>query len=67
MAMLLIAGPIFEADLMGMQYGFRQGKSARAAIRNIQYAISMDGVREVVDADLTDYFNTIPHGALCVR
>ena len=64
MAMLLIVGPIFEADLMGMQYGFRQGKSARAAIRNIQYAISMDGMREVVDADLADYFNTIPHGAL---
>ena len=64
MAMLLVIGPIFETDLCDEQYGFRSGVDAKRAIRRAYYHVSQRGLREVVDADLSDYFNTIPHGAL---
>jgi group II intron reverse transcriptase/maturase len=69
MAMLLVIGPIFEADLCWEQYGFRSGVDAKMAIRRVYFHVTQRGLREVVDADLSDYFNTIPHGPLmrCLR
>lgn len=64
MALLLVIGPIFEADLCDEQYGFRSGVDAKMAIRRVYFHVTERGRREVVDADLSDYFNTIPHGAL---
>ncbi|MDD3354967.1 group II intron reverse transcriptase/maturase [Zoogloea sp.] len=64
MAVLLVMGPIFEADLLPWQYGFRTGLDAKMALRRIHFGIADRGAREVVDADLSDYFNTIPHGDL---
>jgi group II intron reverse transcriptase/maturase len=64
MAVLLVIGPIFEADLFPWQYGFRAGLDAKMALRCIHFGIADRGAREVVDADLSDYFNTIPHGDL---
>jgi group II intron reverse transcriptase/maturase len=64
MAMLLVIGPIFEEDLFPWQYGFRTGVDAKMALRRIHFGIADRGAREVVDADLSDYFNTIPHGDL---
>jgi len=64
MAMLLVSGPIFNADLFPWQYGFREGMDAKMALRRIHFGIAKRGAREVVDADLSDYFNTIPHGDL---
>ncbi len=64
MAVLLVIGPIFEADLLPRQYGFRPGVDAKMAVRMIHFGISQRGKREVVDADLSNYFNTIPHGDL---
>lgn len=64
MAVLLIIGPIFEVDLLPRQYGFRPGLDAKMAIRTLHFGIAQRGKREVVDADLSDYFNTIPHGEL---
>jgi RNA-directed DNA polymerase len=46
------------------QYGFREGLDAKMALRRIHFGIAERGAREVVDADLSDYFNTIPHGDL---
>lgn len=63
MAALLVMGPIFEADLLDEQYGFREGLDAKMAIRRVYYHL-VAGRREVVDGDLSDYFNTIPHGPL---
>lgn len=63
-AMLLVIGPIFEVDLFPWQYGFRSGVDAKMALRRIHFGIAKRGAREVVDADLSDYFNTIPHGDL---
>jgi len=64
MAMLLVISPIFETDLCREQYGFRPGVDAKMAIRRAYFHVTERGLREVVDADLSDYFNTIPHGAL---
>ena len=64
MAALLVIGPIFEADLCREQYGFRPGRSAKMAIQKAYFHVTERGLSEVVDADLSDYFNTIPHGAL---
>ncbi len=64
MATLLVLGPIFDQDLFPWQYGFREGMDAKMALRRIHFGIAQRGAREVVDADLSDYFNTIPHGRL---
>jgi len=63
-AVLLVIGPLFEPDLFPWQYGFRTGLDAKMAVRRIHFGISDRGKREVVDADLSDYFSTIPHGEL---
>lgn len=62
-AALLVLGPIFEADLLEEQYGFRDGIDAKMAVRRVYFHLR-DGRNEVVDGDLRDYFTTIPHGPL---
>jgi RNA-directed DNA polymerase len=64
MAVLLVLGPIFEADLLPQQFGFRPEKDAKMAIRQAFGHITDHKRREVVDADLSDYFTSIPHGPL---
>lgn len=63
-AVLLVIGPIFEADLLRNQFGFRPGVDAKMAIRKAFWHITRHGRTEVVDADLSDYFTSIPHGPL---
>jgi RNA-directed DNA polymerase len=63
-AVVLVIGPIFEADLLPEQYGFRENLGAKMALRRVYYNVARDNRTEVVDADLSDYFNTIPHGPL---
>ncbi len=62
MAVVLVLGPIFEADLLASQYGFRPGLDAKMAIRRLFWHAKEHGRCEVVDADLRDYFTSIPHG-----
>jgi group II intron reverse transcriptase/maturase len=64
MAVVMVLGPVFEADLCEEQMGFRPGRDAKTAVRLVYYQVAQKGRQEVVDADLSDYFNTIPHGAL---
>jgi RNA-directed DNA polymerase len=64
MAAVLIVGPIFEADLLPQQYGFRPGVDAKMALRRVYWHVTQHGRREVVDADLRDYFTSIPHSPL---
>jgi RNA-directed DNA polymerase len=64
MAAVLILGPIFEADLLPQQYGFRPGLDAKMALRRVYWHVTQHGRREVVDADLRDYFTSIPHAPL---
>ncbi len=62
-ATLLILEPIFEADFHECSYGFRPGKSAHQAVDAIREHLAC-GQREVYDADLKSYFDTIPHDQL---
>jgi RNA-directed DNA polymerase len=62
-AVLLILEPIFEADLLAEQYAYRADRSALDAIRHVHRLVST-GHTEVIDADLSGYFDTIPHGDL---
>src|SRR5437870_2886037 len=59
----LVIEPIFEADFDEAAYGYRPRRSAHDAIRIVHKALD-DGRTEVVDADLSQYFDTIPHAAL---
>jgi len=63
MAAVLILEPIFEADLPEEQYGYRRGRSAHDAIRTIHGLLNR-GYCEVVDCDLSGYFDSIPHHEL---
>ncbi|HMO52557.1 MAG TPA: group II intron reverse transcriptase/maturase [Kiritimatiellia bacterium] len=68
MAVKLIIEPIFEADFNDCSYGYRPGRSAKDAIQAIQAHLK-DGKGEVYDADLSGYFDSIPHDKLmaCLR
>jgi len=56
----LVLEPIFEADLEPCAYGYRPKRSARDVIRKV-HKLLCAGYTEVVDADLSKYFDTIPH------
>ena len=62
-AAMLVLSPIFEADLAPEQYAYRPGRSAGDAVKHVHRLLNR-GYREVVDADLTDYFGQIPHAEL---
>jgi RNA-directed DNA polymerase len=68
MAVLLIVEPIFEADFLDCSFGFRPGRSAHDALEEIKHNLQQ-GRREIYDADLQSYFDTIPHEKLmaCVQ
>ena len=62
-AAMLVLSPIFEADLQPEQYAYRPGRSAHDAVKRVHRLLNT-GHREVVDADLSDYFGQIPHADL---
>ena len=62
-AVLLIVEPIFEADFHDCSYGFRPNRSAQQAVDRVAAEVKA-GKRQVYDADLTSYFDTIPHDKL---
>src|SRR6266446_2738404 len=62
-AVKLVIEPIFEADLEPNAYGYRPKRSAGDAVRAV-HGLLRDGYTDVVDADLTKYFDTIPHDQL---
>ncbi len=59
----LILEPIFEADFLDSSFGFRPGRSAHQALDAIRQALG-SGRKNVYDADLKGYFDTIPHDQL---
>jgi len=63
MSVLQILDPIFEADLQPEQYGYRPKRKAQDAVKAV-HALLNTGHTEVVDADLSGYFDSIPHAEL---
>jgi len=63
MACKLVIEPIFEADFQDESYGFRPKRSAKDAVIRIKENLK-EGKTQVYDADLSSYFDTIPHDKL---
>ena len=63
MAVLLVVEPIFEADFLDCSHGFRPGRRAQGAMEQIRKNLEA-GRQEVYDADLSGYFDSIPHDQL---
>jgi RNA-directed DNA polymerase len=59
----LLLEPIFEADFDPNAYGYRPKRSAQDAIQKV-HKLLCNGYADVVDADLSKYFDTIPHSEL---
>jgi group II intron reverse transcriptase/maturase len=62
-AAMLVLDPIFDADLPPEQYAYRRGRNAQQAAIEVGERLNR-GQTEVVDADLADYFGSIPHAEL---
>lgn len=62
-AVKLVIEPIIEKEFLDISYGFRPGKGAKDALREVDHLIK-EGYTFVVDADLQSYFDTIPHEKL---
>ena len=62
-AAVIVLEPIFEADLQDEQYAYRPGRGAHDAITQVM-RLAGSGHGEVVDADLSGYFDSIPHAEL---
>jgi len=63
MAAVVVLSPIFEADFQDEQYAYRPGRSALDAVKQV-HALVSGGHTEVVDADLSGYFDSIAHAEL---
>lgn len=63
MAAVLVLEPIFETDLPAEQYAYRPERSALDAVCHVQ-TLLQSGHCQVVDADLSGYFDSIPHAEL---
>jgi RNA-directed DNA polymerase len=62
-AVKIVIEPIFEADFLECSHGFRPNRSAHDALREVKENVK-EGRVEVYDADLSSYFDTIPHDKL---
>jgi RNA-directed DNA polymerase len=59
----LVLEPIFEADFEGSAYGYRPARGAVDAVKDVHRHLCR-GYTDVVDADLSRYFDSIPHDDL---
>lgn len=62
-AAVLLLEPIFEADLQPEQYAYRRDRSALDAVRHV-HKLMNTGHRQIAEADLSSYFDEIPHAEL---
>ena len=62
-AAVLVLEPIFEADLQPEQYAYRPDRSALDVVRHVHKLLNT-GHGQIVDADLSGYFDSIPHADL---
>lgn len=62
-ACVVVLGPIFEAEMPPQQYAYRHGRGALDAVQQV-HRLASSGHTEVVDGDLSGYFDSIPHAEL---
>ncbi len=62
-AALIVLDPLFEAEFEDGSFGYRQGRSVKAAAERIS-ALYRQGFHHVIEADILSYFDNVPHAAL---
>lgn len=62
-AAMLVLEPIFEADLQPEQHAYRADRNALTAVRQV-HSLLNTGHTQVIDADLSGYFDSMPHAEL---
>jgi RNA-directed DNA polymerase len=62
-AVKVVIEPIFEADFQENSYVFRPKRSAHQAVQDVKEHL-LEGMTDVIDADISKYFDTIPHNKL---
>lgn len=60
-AIVLLLEPIYEHDFLPCSYGFRPGRSAHQALRDLRSRIMGNNGRWILDVDIRNYFDTIEH------
>lgn len=60
---MLVLEPIFEADLPPEQHAYRRNRNAQSAVKEV-HRLVISGYSDIVDVDLSGYFDTIPHPEL---
>jgi RNA-directed DNA polymerase len=65
-AILLVLAPIFDPEFSASSFGFRPGRSAQEAVRQVQSHIRA-GYRHCVDMDLSKFFDRVQHDVLMAR
>lgn len=63
-AVVMLLEPIYEQDFLDCSYGFRPGRSAHQALKRLREVIVEMNGGYVLDVDVRQYFDTIPHGQL---
>jgi len=63
MAVKIVIEPIFEADFQENSYGFRPKRDAHQAMNDVSLQLR-SGRTQVIDADISKYFDTVPHDKL---
>src|SRR5689334_23940774 len=63
-AVTMVLEAIYEQDFLSCSYGFRPGRSAHDALRELHSVITRQGQYWVLDVDIRKYFDTIPHQQL---
>ncbi|WP_133309549.1 group II intron reverse transcriptase/maturase [Parashewanella spongiae] len=66
MAMTIVMQPVYEPHLHEHSYGYRPCRSAQQAVKVIEMSLKQ-GYQHVLDADLSAYFDTIPHAKLMTK
>jgi len=62
-ALMMVIEPIFENEFLETSYGFRPKRGCKDALRVVDKGLK-SGLTYVVDADITSYFDSIPHEEL---
>jgi RNA-directed DNA polymerase len=63
-AVTLLLEAIYEQDFCDTSYGFRPGRNRHPALHNVRQGLLRRGIRQVIDCDISSFFDNLQHGRL---